>query len=115
MDGRRLRLWRVLARQGVGRVLRRLWRGLLALCLMIAGVATGCAGGDGAWLSDLTLAPQVISPNADGSDDVTLISYRLGRTADVSISFEDAQGVRHYLRRDSRRAYSEDPLSLIHI
>jgi hypothetical protein len=58
----------------------------------------------GALLRDVTVQPTVISPNADGSDDVTHIRYSLGRPADVSIYFVDEQGKRLYFRNAQRRS-----------
>ena len=85
-----------------------LGRGLLVFGLLLSGLAAvGCQGGS--WLSGLSLNPAEISPNADGDDDVTRISYRLSRTANVSIYFVDESGQRYYFRKDSRRAYSKDP------
>lgn len=55
-------------------------------------------------LSDVTVAPNAISPNADGQDDVTLINYRISRPAQVSIYFVDAAGNRHYFRDAERRS-----------
>ena len=55
-------------------------------------------------LSGVQVRPETISPNADGQDDVTLVEYSVGRTADVSIYFEDAQGVRRYFRNGERRS-----------
>lgn len=87
-------------------------RGLFAVGLLLLGLgAVGCRGGS--WLSELSLRPAEISPNADGDDDVTQISYRLGRTANVSIYFVDESSQRHYFRRDSRRAYSKDPYQVL--
>lgn len=50
------------------------------------------------------VAPQLISPNADGQTDVTRIAYRLSRSADLSIYFVDSEGQRHYFRKDRRRS-----------
>jgi hypothetical protein len=55
-------------------------------------------------LSGVQIRPDVISPNADGQDDVTLIQYSIARPADVSIYFEDAQGKRQYFRKGERRS-----------
>jgi hypothetical protein len=55
-------------------------------------------------LSGVEVAPAVISPNADGKDDVTHIKYRIGRSADVSIYFVDTAGGRHYFRQEQRRS-----------
>jgi hypothetical protein len=58
----------------------------------------------GSLLHDVTVQPNVISPNADGNDDVTHIQYSLGRPADVSIYFVDGQGKRRYFREAQRRS-----------
>lgn len=55
-------------------------------------------------LSDVAVTPDAISPNADGRDDVTLIKYRIGRVADVSIYFTDAAGQRLSFRDGERRS-----------
>jgi hypothetical protein len=55
-------------------------------------------------LSDVTVAPNAVSPNADGKDDVTLINYRIGRSAQVSIYLVDQAGNRHYFRDAERRS-----------
>jgi len=55
-------------------------------------------------LNDVALTPDVISPNADGTDDVTNIEYTLSRNAHVSIYFENAGGERFYFRRDRPRS-----------
>ncbi len=92
----------------------RVWlgRGLLAVGLLLAALGVlSCQ--QGPWLSDLSLRPAEISPNADGVDDVTQISYRLGQTANVSLYFVDASGGRHYFRQESRRAYSRDPYQVL--
>jgi hypothetical protein len=61
----------------------------------------------GSLLRDVTVQPNVISPNADGHDDVTHIQYSLGRPADVSIYFVDEQGRRYYFRNAQRRSPGE--------
>lgn len=55
-------------------------------------------------LSEVSVAPAAISPNADGNDDVTLIKYRIGRPADVSIYFVDSAGQRRFFRDAERRS-----------
>ncbi len=72
---------------------------LLALSVVLLG---GCAFGP--LLSNVSVAPDAISPNADGTEDVTLITYRINRQAMVSIYFEDASGARHYFRDAERRS-----------
>ena len=55
-------------------------------------------------LYDVKVAPDVISPNADGRDDVTRIDYKLRRSADLSIYFLDAESEKHYFRENKRRS-----------
>jgi hypothetical protein len=61
-----------------------------------------CAAGP--LLSGVSVAPQTISPNADGLTDVTRIRYQLNRSADLSIYLVDGQGQRHYFRDGRRRS-----------
>jgi hypothetical protein len=82
------------------RVIFRLFA--LLMLTSLALITAGCSFGS--LLSDVSLQPAVISPNADGSDDATNIRYSLGRTAEVSIFFEDQAGNRHYFRRDQLRS-----------
>ena len=55
-------------------------------------------------LYDVSVSPNVISPNADGIDDATNIDYKLSRNAAVSIYFESADGERYYFRQDRPRS-----------
>jgi hypothetical protein len=55
-------------------------------------------------LYDVSVSPDVISPNADGSDDATNIAYRLSRNASLSIYFENASGERFHFRQDRPRS-----------
>ncbi len=49
------------------------------------------------------LADPALTPNADGNDDLTHITYTLRRPATLSIYFEDAAGQRFYFRQDKTR------------
>ncbi|GAB4428513.1 MAG: hypothetical protein Kow0031_08780 [Anaerolineae bacterium] len=77
----------------------------IALLILALTTLTGCLSGP--LLSDVSVAPQTITPNADGIEDVTRISYHLNGSADLSIYFVDADGQRHYFR-DSRRRSEGD-------
>lgn len=91
---------------------RLLGHGLLVLALLLPALSlSGCQSGP--WLTGLSLSPAVISPNADGVDDVAQISYRLSRTANISIYFVDSAGQRHYFRHDSRRAPAQEPYKVL--
>ena len=74
---------------------------LLLVCLTAAWVAA-CTGGP--QLYAVTVRPSVISPNADGLDDVARIAYKLGNNADLSIYLVDAGGQSHYFRQERRRS-----------
>jgi len=78
-------------------MIRRVWA---AFALMVA--LTACALGASP-LGEVTVAPDVISPNADGADDLARISYRINMPARVSIYLTDSQGRRYDLRRDVER------------
>lgn len=75
---------------------------VLALLLL-----AGCGRlnvGFGPLLRDVTVAPDHISPNADGNIDVTEIRYTLSRSANISIFFENEDGERYYFRQNRRRS-----------
>ena len=79
---------------------------LLALGIVLF-LSSGCSFRP--LLSDVSVTPGVISPNADGTDDATNISYKLGRSADVSIYFENEQGDRFYFRDSQLRSPGAAP------
>ncbi len=58
-------------------------------------------------LYDISVQPAVISPDADGIDDVTYIEYKLSRNALVSIFFENDSGERFYFRNERPRSAGE--------
>jgi hypothetical protein len=79
-----------------------IWRAVLFILLL-----SGCGELDlavGPLLYNVRVTPDLITPNADGDQDVTEIFYSLRRTATVSIYFEDEGGERHYFRREQRRS-----------
>lgn len=87
---------------------RRLRRGGLVLLIMVCLAGCGQLNFDwGPLLYDVTVAPNAITPNADGDQDVTRISYSLRRSADVSIYFTNDAGETFYFRDDRRRAQGD--------
>lgn len=89
---------RQLSFRQIGRLL-----GLLIFLLALGG----CGQLDfalGPLLYNVKIEPDQITPNADGDQDVTSISYSLRRTANVSIYFENAKHERFFFRRDRRRS-----------
>lgn len=75
---------------------------LLVTAVLAAILLAACSGGP--LLTDVGVAPQTITPNADGLEDVTRISYHLNGSANLSIYFVDADGHRHYFRENRRRS-----------
>lgn len=73
---------------------------LRAAALVLLLVAPACAPRE--LLSNVSFAPETISPNADGVTDATRIHYELARNATVSIALETNDGQR-YLFRDARQ------------
>jgi hypothetical protein len=55
-------------------------------------------------LADVSVYPEAISPNADGTDDATNIEYSLSRNASLSIYFQNEQGESFYFRQNQRRS-----------
>lgn len=56
-----------------------------------------------ALLTGVSFNPVTISPNADGIDDVTALSYTLSRPARVSLTFTDEAGNEFVFRQDAHR------------
>ena len=54
-------------------------------------------------LSNAAFETALISPNADGVDDLTTITYSLSRPAQISITLENEAGERYVFRDDERR------------
>jgi len=75
---------------------------VLLTALLLAG-AWLLLGPHGAALARASYSLAAISPNADGNQDVTRISYTLRRPATISIYFLNAQGQRFDFRRDQPR------------
>ena len=81
-------------------------RGLIWSFLCLMGMLLyGC--GSGALLSEIEISPDVISPNADGDDDVAAIRYLISENVDLSIYLLDADGNRHDFRTNVRRTPSK--------
>ncbi|MDW8351469.1 MAG: hypothetical protein RML99_06120 [Anaerolineae bacterium] len=68
----------------------------------LAGALVACAFAPQP-VSDVRVAPDVISPNADGKDDLARISYRVHAPARISIYLTDRTGRRYDIRRDVPR------------
>lgn len=79
--------------------------GSAALLLVLVAVAIGwrVVRGDGTLLRNVFVEAEIISPNADGQDDVTFINYELARNGRVSITFTNENGDRFTFRQDKVR------------
>lgn len=79
--------------------------GLLLTLLVLTAAAillSGC--GEQPLLSEVSFSKSLITPNADGLDDVLRIQYRLSRSAWLSIYFLDKAGNRYVFRDRELRA-----------
>ncbi len=77
----------------------------LALACLLLSTLSACGARE--LLYGVTIRPEVISPNADGMDDIAEIKYALSRQGDISIYLLDAQGQRHDYRVNQRRSQGE--------
>lgn len=71
---------------------------------MLAAALAACGSAQPVY--DVAVAPAVISPNADGKDDVARIGYRVGQPTRISIFLTDASGRRFDLRTNEPRSPS---------
>jgi len=76
------------------------------LLLLLAGCGE-LDFGTGPLLYDVSVAPNSITPNADGDEDVAEIKYSLRRTAEVSIYLENEAEERFYFREQRRRSVGD--------
>ena len=86
------------------------WIYLKALIFIIASTGLmllliGCGGGP--VLTQVSVSPEQITPNADGIEDVTRIGYHLNSSANLSIYFIDEAGQRYYFRDNRRRSQGD--------
>jgi hypothetical protein len=79
------------------------WLILAGVLALVSGLA-GC--GRRALLSNVQVRPDVISPNADGKDDVAQIKYTVAENTDLSIYFLDQAGKRYDFRVNRPRSIS---------
>ena len=72
--------------------------------LLLAAALSVSSCGSREVLSQASMSPATISPNADGVADVTQVHYVLNRNASVSVYFDSSAGERHYFRKEQARA-----------
>ena len=80
----------------------RLGRLILTSLFGIVMVA-GCSLNFGPAVHDLKIEPETFSPNADGEEDITRISYEISRRATIDLHFEGAEGETYYFRQGEIR------------
>lgn len=79
----------------------------ITIGLILASLVASCGRLNPSWgplLYNVSVTPDSITPNADGDQDVTRVSYSLRRSANVSIYFTNDLGEHFYFRQDRRRA-----------
>jgi hypothetical protein len=73
-------------------------RHILAAVVLLGIALALTACGPKPLLSDVSFSKDVITPNADGDEDVALVTFDLSRSADISIYFDDAEGNQYTFR-----------------
>lgn len=63
-------------------------------------------------LGEVTILPERITPNADGQEDVAVISFRLNENATVGIYFYDELGRRYVFRAPTALSFNEEHYSV---
>ncbi len=81
----------------------------LALCLPVLVGALLASCGPRAVLSEVSVSPSVITPNADGETDLARVEFLLTRNAAVSFTLADAAGESYVFRPARTLGASEDP------
>ena len=76
---------------------------LFLLCLFGLLAIVACHVSFGPPLSNLRVEPATFSPNADGKDDITRISYQISKRSTIDLYFEGTDGQRHYFRQGEIR------------
>lgn len=89
---------------------RTSWLATAVALLIVIGalaVVNRLINGDNRLLRNVSVAHDLITPNADGDTDVTVISYEISRNATVSILFEDQAGAPYFFRQEKPRGAGE--------
>ena len=75
---------------------------IIVCVILLQALTIGC--GPKPLLSEVTVRPDMISPNADGSDDIAEVKYTLSRQSTVTIYLLSPDGQRHDFRVNKRRS-----------
>jgi hypothetical protein len=84
---------------------------VVLLALLSALTLAGC--GEAPLLEDVIVAPEAITPNADGVTDLASVSFRLNRNATVAIYLYDEAGQRYTFRAPGRLSFNEEPYTVL--
>lgn len=79
---------------------------IVVVVLLVFVLISGCMGRT-PLVYDVEIQPEVISPNADGVDDVARITYKISRLCGLHIYFIDSQGKEYRFREGNRRSPGE--------
>jgi hypothetical protein len=79
---------------------------LVGAFAVVLVLASACSGGR-PLVYDVEVQPSTISPNGDGVEDVTRISYSISRHCQLSIYFLDEKGQQHFFRKGNKRSPGE--------
>ena len=74
---------------------------VVILAVLVLILIAGCSFGPA--VSDLKVQPSPFSPNADGKDDITHISYQISQRSTIDIYFVGPDGQKHYFRQGEIR------------
>lgn len=83
---------------------------LALIALLVTLTLSAC--GQKPLLDKVTVAPDTITPNADGQTDLTKITFLLNRNAVVSITLFDADGQAYIFRAAKPLSLNEDPYTV---
>jgi hypothetical protein len=84
---------------------------MIVLVLGLLPLLLGACGGRPI-LDDVSVSPEVITPNADGETDIAKVAFQLNRNARVSFKLIDAAGHPFYFRPPRHLGASDDPYSV---
>lgn len=83
---------------------------LFIITLSILFLLNAC--GEKPLLENVTFAPEIITPNADGDTDLSKITFQLNHNATISIKFFDPNGQIYTFRKARRLSYSDQPYTV---
>ncbi len=83
---------------------------LALVALLVTLTLSAC--GQKPLLEKVSVAPDIITPNADGQTDLTKITFLLNRNAVVSITLYDAAGQAYIFRAAKPLSLNEDPYTV---